>query len=70
MYFRRIKDLREDDDIGQKEIAAFLKIPRSTYAGYENGHRRIPAEILIKLAEFHNVSIDYLLGVSDNPERR
>lgn len=69
MYFRRIKDLREDGAIGQKEIAAFLEIPRSTYSGYENGHRRIPAEILVKLAEFYNVSVDYLLEVSDKKER-
>lgn len=69
MFFKRIKELREDKDFGQKEVAAYLGIPRGTYRNYENGYRKIPAEILVKLAEFYNVSVDYLLEVSDKKER-
>ena len=68
MYYRRIKELRQDLDIGQKEIAANLKISRAAYSGYENGHRGIPTEILCQLADYHHTSVDYLLGRTDKKE--
>ena len=58
----RIRDLREDRDLTQKQIAEFLHIKQNTYSQYENGHRQIPVDILIKLAQFYNTSVDYLLG--------
>lgn len=61
----RIKDLREDNDIKQKELAEFLHIKQNTYSQYENGQRQLPIDILIKLAQFYNVSTDYILGLTD-----
>jgi len=61
----RIRDLREDADITQKEIADFLHIKQNTYSQYENEHRQIPLDILIKLARFYNTSVDYLIGETD-----
>ena len=58
----RIRDLREDNDLTQKEIAEYLHIKQNTYSQYENGHRQIPIEMLIQLARFYQVSIDYLVG--------
>lgn len=65
----RIKDLREDADLTQKQIADFLHIKQNTYSQYENGHRQIPIEVLIKLARFYNTSIDYLVGETHNKNR-
>ena len=61
----RIRDLREDNDITQKELAEYLHIRQNTYSQYENGHRQIPLEALIKLAEYYNTSTDYLLCLTD-----
>ncbi len=61
----RIRDLREDRDLTQKEIADLLHIKQNTYSQYENGHRQIPVDALIKLAQFYNTSVDYLLGRTD-----
>lgn len=61
----RLKDLREDSDIPQRVVAEFLNIKQNTYSQYENGRRQIPFELLIRLAEYFNVSTDYLLGVTD-----
>ncbi|MDE6055569.1 MAG: helix-turn-helix domain-containing protein [Lachnospiraceae bacterium] len=60
MYYR-IKNLREDADLTQTEISQRLNISQRAYSHYENGTRDIPTNILIALADFHNVSIDYLL---------
>lgn len=65
MIYRRICDLREDADIRQWQIAKYLHIAQQTYSNYELGQREIPIEILIKIAEFHNTSVDYLLGLTD-----
>lgn len=62
----RLKSLREDSDIKQKEIADFLHIKQNTYSQYENGQRQLPIEILIQLAKYYKVSTDYILGLSDN----
>ena len=67
MYFRRLKDLREDHDLMQKEVAAILDIQQTVYSRYERGFQTIPVEHLLKLADYYNVSIDYLLGRTDNP---
>ena len=58
--FERIKNLREDHDLTQEYIAKYLKINRVVYNRYENGLREIPISLLIKLAYFYNVSIDYI----------
>lgn len=61
----RIRDLREDNDLTQCEIAAFLHIKQNTYSQYENGLRQPPIDILISLAGFYNTSVDYLLGITN-----
>ncbi len=66
--YRRIKDLREDADLLQKDMAAYLKCSQVCYSYYELGQRDIPTDILIKLARYYNTSTDYLLGLTD--ERR
>ena len=62
MIYSRIRDLREDKDLSQSELAKFLNISQRTYSRYENDERAIPIEILCKLADFHNTSVDYLLN--------
>ena len=61
----RIKDIREDADLTQKEIADYLHIKQNTYSQYENGHRQIPIDALIALARYYHTSTDYLLGLTD-----
>ena len=62
MYANRIKDLREDKDLSQKEMAEYLQIHQTTYSDYERGNLNVPVAILHKLADFHGVSVDYLIG--------
>ena len=59
--------MREDHDLTQTEIAKILNMSQTGYSKYETGENDIPTEILIKLAKFYNTSIDYLLGMTDNP---
>lgn len=66
MEFVRIRNLREDRDLYQKDIAKLLGISQQYYSEYENGKRTIPLLHLITLAKFYNVSIDYLVGLTDN----
>lgn len=61
----RLKDLREDADLKQQQIADYLHIKQNTYSQYENGQRQIPIELLIKLAKYYNVSTDYILGLTE-----
>lgn len=63
--FERIRELREDNDLKQKELAAYLSVDQSTYSDYENGRINVPADMLIKIAEYYNVSLDYLVGRSN-----
>ena len=63
--YRRIKDLREDNDLTQKEVADYLGMKQPQYYRYENGQRDIPTDILIKLSKYYNVSVDYILGLTD-----
>lgn len=67
MYFRRIRDLREDRDLTQTAVAAHLNLQRSVYRRYESGEREIPVWAVIALAELYRVSTDYLLGRTDRP---
>ena len=67
--YRRIRDLREDNDLKQSDLAKHLKCTQVCYSYYENGQRDIPTDVLIKLSEFYNVSVDYLLGLTSNPLR-
>ena len=65
MKFKRIKDLREDNDKFQKDIAELLGISQQYYSEYENGKRTIPIQHLITLAKYYDTSIDYIVGLSD-----
>ena len=65
MEFNRIRNLREDKDLYQKDIAKILGISQQYYSEYENGKRSIPIFHLITLAKFYNVSIDYLVNLTD-----
>ena len=62
MYFRRLRDLREDKDLKQVDVAKYLGIQQTVYSRYERGFQTIPVEHLIKLADFYNVTTDYILG--------
>ena len=66
--YRRIRDLREDNDKTQKELAKELNCSQQVYSNYELGQRDIPTDILIKLSKYYGVSVDYILGISDNPK--
>lgn len=64
--FRRIRDLREDADLTQRAVGEAINVPQRTYAYYESGQRMIPPRVLIALADFYRVSIDYLLEHTDD----
>ena len=65
MYINRLKEIREDKDLYQIDIAKVLNITQSQYSLYENGIRLIPIDKLVKLAKYYNTSTDYLLGLTD-----
>ena len=65
----RIRDLREDRDLTQQEIADLLLCDQSLYSKYERGERPLPLELAVKLAVHYNVSLDYMVGLSDKKER-
>ena len=71
IMYRRIRELREDKDLLQKDIAKLLNCSQVAYSRYELGLRDIPTDVLITLAKFHNTSVDYILGITDdkNPYR-
>ena len=66
--YPRIRDLREDTDMNQTEFAKLLGMSQTGYSKYERGENYIPSEVLIKLAGIHKTSVDYLLGLTDNPK--
>ncbi len=66
--YKRIKDLREDKDLSQKDIAKILNMSQTGYSKYEVGTNDIPTKILISLSIFYNTSVDYILGLTDNPK--
>ena len=67
MVFPNIKNLREDRDLRQRELAAVLNVSQNTYSQYENGVIELTAENLIRLADYYDVSVDYLLGRTRDP---
>ncbi len=64
----RIRDLREDNDLTQSEIAKYLMCDQSLYSKYERGERTIPLEIIVKLAKFYKTSVDYIVCLTDDPK--
>ncbi len=70
MYFKRLEDLKIDADKTQKEIAQILSCEREVYRRYEKGIYEIPVWALIKLSDFYGVSTDYILGLTDIPDKR
>jgi len=68
--YRRIRDLREDNDYTQKDVAKFLNCSQQAYSKYELGQRDIPTEILIALAKFYNTTSDYILELSDERNKK
>lgn len=66
MHYKRIRDLREDMDLTQKQMGEILFCSQRVYSNYERGDLDVPTEILIKLADFYNVSVDYILNRTDN----
>lgn len=67
--YRRIRDLREDRDLKQRQLADYLCCSQQVYSNYELGQRDIPTDVLMRLSDFYNVSVDYLLGLTPNPKR-
>lgn len=68
MHIKRLKELREDNDLKQINIAKELQMKQPQYARYETGKRDLPLDCLIKLAEYYNTSTDYLLGITNEPK--
>lgn len=67
MYLRRLRDLREDNDLSQTSIASLLHIQQTVYSRYERGFQTIPLEHLLTLADYYKVSVDYILERTDSP---
>ena len=67
-YYRRLRDLREDHDFNQQQIADYLGIHQTQYSRYERGSYDIPTDYLIRLADLYKTSTDYILGRTDNPK--
>ena len=67
--YRRIRDMREDRDLNQTQVARMLGMSQTGYSKYETGENDIPTAVLIRLARFYGTSIDYLLGETRNPQR-
>lgn len=65
MFISRLKDLREDSDLTQQQIAELLNCTQQSYCNYEKGNRELPNEMLLKLAKIYNTSTDYILGLTD-----
>ena len=68
MKFQRIQDLRTDADMSQKQLSEILHISQRSYSHYETGSRNIPVEMLIRLAYYYDISVDYLIGRTDKKE--
>ena len=67
--YPRLRDLREDRDMKQRELADFLNCSQQVYSNYELGQRDIQTDVLIKLSAFYHVSVDYILGITNNPKQ-
>lgn len=68
MKYQRIRDLREDADLTQRQVGEAINVPQRTYAYYESGQRMLPPQVLCALADFYHVSVDYLLGRTEKRE--
>lgn len=68
MFYRRLRDLREDHDLTQKQLVEILGMHKTTYTNYEQGKREIPFELVIRLAKLYNVSIDFIAELKAEPE--
>ena len=68
MKFQRIQDLRTDADLSQKQLSEILHISQRSYSHYETGSRNIPVEMLIRLANYYDISVDYMVGRTDKKE--
>lgn len=66
-YYPRLRDLREDHDLTQAKLVEILGMHKTTYANYEQGKREPPFELIIQLADFYNVSLDYIAGFTNTP---
>lgn len=66
-YYQRIRDLREDKDLTQNELVKILNMHKTTYTNYEQGKREPPFEFIIRLAQFYEVSVDYIAGLTNDP---
>ena len=66
--YRRIRELREDRDLPQKQVAQMLGMSQTGYSKYETGENDVPTQVLLKLADFYDTTVDYLLGRSQNPK--
>lgn len=66
--YRRIRDLREDNDLTQKQVSEYLHCRQQTYSNYELGNRDLPTAVLIELAKYYHTSTDYILGLTDRRE--
>lgn len=69
MRFKNLRSIREDNDIRQRDLAAYLNVSQNTYSQYETGVISLTAEVLIKLADYYDVSINYLLDRTNDPRR-
>ena len=67
--YSRLRDLREDRDMKQRELASLLNCSQQVYSNYDLGQRDIPTDVLIKLSKLYNVSVDYILGITNNPKQ-
>ena len=68
-YYPRLKDLREDHDLSQQQVADYLKMKQPQYSRYERGHRDIPTDVLIRLAKLYKTSTDYILGLTNDSKK-
>ncbi len=68
MYYQRLRDLREDKDLPQKQVAAYLGIDQRVYSNYEIGKREIPTRFVVALAKLYGTSTDYILNLTNNPK--
>ena len=69
-YYFRLRNLREDKDLSIRKLASLLHLQRTTYHNYETGKRELPLELAITLANFYNVSLDYIAGLTNDPTPR
>ena len=69
-YYKRLRELREDHDLTQKDVADYLQMKQPQYFRYEQGYRDLPTDILVALARLYNTSTDYILGLTDDPKPR